>query len=95
LSGPETLAQLCQLPRDEEGPVFAEPWQAKAFTMVVALQEKGHLSWPEWTAALATEIAAAPGDPYYERWLAALEKIAVVKGLIGSDALVSRLERGN
>lgn len=83
MSAPETLAELCRAPRDGEGPVFAEPWQAKAFTLVVALHEKGHLSWPDWTAALSAEIAAAPHDDYYECWLAALEK------------MVSRLEKGN
>ena len=95
MSAPETLAELCGVPRDEEGPVFAEPWQAKGFSMVVALHEKGHLSWSDWTAALSAEIAAAPDDDYYDCWLAALEKMAVAKGLIASNELVSRLEKGN
>jgi hypothetical protein len=32
----EELACLPALPRDEGGPVFAEPWQAQAFAMVIA-----------------------------------------------------------
>ena len=32
-SDAERLAILPQLPRDEDGPVFAEPWQAQAFAM--------------------------------------------------------------
>ena len=62
--------------------MFAAPWEAQAFAMVLALHEKGLFTWPEWAAALADEIKAAQaaGDPdtgetYYRHWLAALEKI--------------------
>jgi hypothetical protein len=46
LSRPETdlataLAAGTPIPRDVEGPVFAEPWQAQAFALVIALQNKG------------------------------------------------------
>ena len=27
---------------------FAEPWEAKAFAIVVKLAEAGHFTWPEW-----------------------------------------------
>lgn len=36
------------LPRDAGGPVFAEPWQAHAFAIVMALYYDGHYSWAEW-----------------------------------------------
>ena len=75
-------------PHDEDGPVFAEPWEAQAFALAVALHERGAFTWPEWTAALATEIerAQAAGDPdtgqtYYRHWLAALERLVAEKGL--------------
>jgi len=87
------LAELCRAPRDEDGPIFAEPWQAKAFSLTLALHERGHLSWPDWTSALATEIAAASDSDYYGCWLAALEKLTVAKGLVGSDELLSRIAR--
>lgn len=29
------------LPRDEEGPVFDKPWQAKAFSLIVHLHRAG------------------------------------------------------
>ena len=47
------------LPRDEDGPVFAEPWEAQAFSIVVALHERGVIEWPEWTERLAAEIERA------------------------------------
>lgn len=54
------------LPRDEEGPVFAQPWQAQAFAMVVQLSAEGHFTREEWTIALGKELAAAAqgGEPY-------------------------------
>jgi nitrile hydratase accessory protein len=82
------------LPRDEGGPVFHEPWQAQAFAMTVALYRRGLFSWPEWAAALADEIkrAQAAGDPdrgdtYYHHWLAALERLVAERGITNSDAL--------
>src|SRR5258708_1891156 len=33
----ERLASLPRLPRDDGGPVFAEPWQAQAFALAVKL----------------------------------------------------------
>jgi nitrile hydratase accessory protein len=96
---PEGLAALPKLPRDEGGPVFAEPWQAQAFAMAVKLSEQGHFTWKEWAAALAAELKAAEdrGEPddgthYYEHWLATLERLVTGKGLTDRDALAERKE---
>ena len=59
MQGPEKLAVLPRLPRDEGGPVFAEPWQAQAFALAVKLFEQGHFTWKEWATALADELKAA------------------------------------
>ena len=76
------------IPRDAEGPVFREPWEAQAFAMTLALHERGLFSWPEWAATLGEEIkrAQAAGDPdtgetYYRHWLNALERIVAAKGV--------------
>jgi nitrile hydratase accessory protein len=69
------------LPRDADGPVFAEPWEAQAFALAVALQERGVFTWPEWAAALGAEIARDAGTPYYRHWLAALERLVAEKNL--------------
>ncbi len=79
---------LPDIPRDGEGPVFREPWEAQAFAMALALHERGLFTWTEWAAALADEIkrAQASGDTddgktYYRHWLATLEKLAAAKGV--------------
>ncbi|MEJ6784399.1 nitrile hydratase accessory protein [Aminobacter sp. Piv2-1] len=81
-------------------PVFSEPWQAEAFAMVVALHERGVFTWGEWAERLSAEVkapgAAADGSDYYERWLAALERLLAEKGLAGHDevdAMASAWER--
>jgi len=91
------LAALPHLPQDEDGPLFREPWQAQAFAMTLALHERGLFTWPEWAAALATQIgiAQAEGDPdlgdtYYRHWVAALESMVAAKHA-GSAAELARL----
>jgi nitrile hydratase accessory protein len=93
------INDLPALPRDQEGPVFNEPWEAQAFALVVRLSETGCFTWSEWTAILSQEIKAAQarGDPdlgqtYYQHWLNALERICVEKGLIGREDMRRRLE---
>jgi nitrile hydratase accessory protein len=82
------------IPRDSEGPVFREPWEAQAFAMAVALHARGLFTWPEWAAMLAQEIkrAQAAGDPdtgetYYRHWLNALERIVAAKGVADNEIL--------
>jgi len=78
------LEAIPSIPRDRGEPVFREPWEARAFAMAVALNEKGLFTWSEWAQALSREIAAAgmdDGSHYYEHWLAALEKLTAEKGL--------------
>ncbi|HET7750157.1 MAG TPA: nitrile hydratase accessory protein [Terriglobales bacterium] len=95
----DNLAALPRLPRDEGGPVFAEPWQAQAFALAVKLSEQGHFTWKEWAAALAQELKSAAergeaddGSRYYEHWLAALERLVTVKGLSDPVAMLARKE---
>lgn len=82
------------IPRDEDGPVFREPWEAHAFAMALTLHERGVFTWSEWASALAAEIkrAQANGDPdtgetYYRHWLATLENLVAEKGVATSETL--------
>ena len=79
-------------PPEPEEPVFAEPWQARAFALVLKLAERGHFTSSEWTAALSRQVAGDDGSRYYEHWLAALEKLVVEKGLTETTTLAARKE---
>jgi len=94
---PATLAALPRFPRDEGGPVFAEPWQANAFALAVKLSEQGHFTWKEWASGLAETLKAAAdrgepddGSQYYHHWLATLERLAMARGLTDQKTLVAR-----
>ena len=76
--------------------VFAEPWQAEAFAMVVALHERGVFSWSQWADALSTQVKAPGGENYYAAWLAALENLLVSLGVTATadvDALTEAWQR--
>ena len=82
------------LPRDADGPAFAEPWQAQAFALALVLSQRGVFTWPEWTEALAAEIRLNPhlddGCHYYDLWLSALEKLVARKHLVDNIELDER-----
>jgi hypothetical protein len=117
-------------PAENGEPVFKEPWEAQAFSLVIALHESGVFSWDEWSDALAQAIRRGlhPGggeevvqrvseaiaedageeagkkptermaekedrsDSYYQHWLAALEHLAIAKGLSGAGELAQRVQ---
>jgi nitrile hydratase accessory protein len=92
-------AALLALPRDDDGPVFREPWGAHAFALAVRLSEAGCFTWSEWTTVLTQEIRAAQercepdlGPTYYRHWLRALERLCVDKGLTKHADLQERTE---
>ncbi len=82
------------LPRDADGPVFAEPWQAQAFALAVQLNAEGAFTWTEWAEALSRELArdsaSDDGAHYYHHWVAALERLAAERKLAGPAELAER-----
>ncbi len=86
------LSDSQRLPRDDDGPVFAEPWEAQAFAMAVRLNETGVFGWTEWAETLGAELGAHPDRPYYESWLAALERLVEARGVMTGAERLSRIE---
>jgi len=97
---PDELPSLPPLPGGSSEPVFNEPWEASAFAIAVSLNQAGLFSWPEWVACLSEaikEAEAAPddgsgqgADQYYQRWLAALEKLVIAKNILDKQAIDSK-----
>lgn len=71
-------------------PVFAAPWEAKAFALAVLLRDRGLFDGNAWAEALGAECAG--GGPYYEAWLGALEKMLAEAGVASAED-VARLAR--
>lgn len=82
----------------DEALKFREPWEAKAFAIIVKLAEAGRFSWPEWVDCFSQEVAAATAvqeaggtpKPYYEQWLNAAETLLIGKGVTSREQLAAR-----
>ncbi len=99
MSDLDPVLETMEIPRNDEGPVFDEPWQAQAFALTVSLNEKGAFTWSEWADIFGAEIAVASkegrgcgNENYYLCWLAALEKIVGTKDILSEDQLLTRKE---
>src|SRR5262249_42338477 len=63
------------LPRTNGELVFAAPWEGRALAMAIGAVQSLGLPWDEFRLRLIGEIARDPERPYYESWLAALERL--------------------
>ncbi|HEY1852558.1 MAG TPA: nitrile hydratase accessory protein [Candidatus Binataceae bacterium] len=72
--------------------VFAAPWEARAFALAVTLSGGERFAWDDFRDLLIAEIAAgdAAAAPYYERWLAALEKLLCTKAMLNAQEIDRR-----
>jgi nitrile hydratase accessory protein len=68
--------------RSDEGPLFAEPWQAEVLAIADALLRRGLFTAADWASALGAALAeadhhGAPDTPatYYRSALVALEQL--------------------
>jgi len=75
------------LPRSNGELVFAAPWEGRALAMAIGVVEALGLAWDEFRLRLIAEIAAHPKRPYYESWLAALERLVVERDAVSADKL--------
>lgn len=78
---------------------FDQWWEREAFGIAVALSKKGHYEWEDFRQALIGSIAEWEGthradDPswnYYERFLIALERLAVESGTLDPGEIERRM----
>jgi nitrile hydratase accessory protein len=65
-------------PTRADEPMFAEPWEGRAFALAVETVERLGVPWDAFRERLMAAIADDPDRPYYESWLAALEQLVLV-----------------
>jgi nitrile hydratase accessory protein len=68
-------------------PVFAEPWEGRAYGLALDLVEQRGLPWSAFRDRLIEAITEAPHRPYYESWVVALERLASDESLVSDDEL--------
>ena len=85
------------LPRSNGELVFESPWEGRAFGVAVALTHAGRYQWREFNSVFIEHITRAEqsGDSstYYQRWLAALEELALKKGFVSAQELEKRAQQ--
>ncbi len=72
-------------------PVFAEPWEGRAYGLALETMDRLGLPWEMFRQRLIAAIAEAPERPYYASWVAALERVVLDHGTGTDDEL--RVER--
>ena len=64
-------------PSEGGEPVFAEPWEGRAFAMALDVVDRAGLPWEEFRRRLMAAIGEDPQRPYYASWVVALERLAL------------------
>jgi len=77
------------LPRRNGELVFEAPWQGRVFGLALGVVRHLGLPWHEFQQRLIAEIGAHPDAPYYDCWLAALERLVVEHGVAAPAELAA------
>jgi nitrile hydratase accessory protein len=87
--GPEIteMTGAAALPRRNGELVFEAPWQGRVLGMALAVVERLGLPWVEFQRRLIDEIDAHREAPYWDCWLAALERLVVERGVVAAEDL--------
>ncbi len=86
------------IPRKSGEPLFRAAWEKRAFGLAVALCEKGLIPFDDlrWrvAAAISTWERASQNQElrfsFFERWLLALERLVVDRGIVSREDLNRR-----
>ncbi|HSV06177.1 MAG TPA: nitrile hydratase accessory protein [Candidatus Binatus sp.] len=83
MSGPAAL------PRRNGELVFEAPWQGRVFGLALGVVQHLGLPWREFQQRLIAEIDTRPDAPYYDCWVAALERLVVEHGVAARAELAT------
>ncbi len=91
-----SLPKDLSIPRDQDGePVFAEPWEARTFAMVVNAHGQALFEWQYFQNLLIDEICRSESSqspqPYYLSWAMAAERLFETLGSISRNEIDRRV----
>jgi len=80
--------------REENEPVFHARWEGRVRAMMKTGERLGLYNLDEFRWAVERmDPAAYLASSYYEKWLAAIERLYVEKGVITQEELINRLQQ--
>jgi len=78
-------------------PTFHDPWEGRAFGGAVGLTNAGRYEWREFNSIFIEHFSRSEqsgySSTYFQRWLTALEELALKKGLVSVGELEQRAEQ--
>ena len=85
-----------KIPLGSDGdPVFVEPWEARAFALVVSAHQQGRFEWQQFQQLLVNEISHSEQHggpkPYYLNWAIAAEKLFAELGSLQPSEVDQRV----
>ena len=95
----DTGVTAIEAPRRNGELIFAEPWQSRAFGMVIALAETDVCKYEEFRQELIASIgrwdhehADSPEAvyDYYTHWLGSFERLLAARGLLSEEEIRKR-----
>ncbi len=90
MAGDDVDAIVAALPRPDGEPLFAEPWQGRLVATAVETIRSAGLPWDAFRDRLKDAIAEDPDRPYYESFLAAMERLVRDEELAADDDLIGQ-----
>lgn len=80
---------------DDGDPIFAEPWEARTFAVVINAFEQGRFEWKDFQSLLVNEIRLGEQQgnpkPYYLNWAIAAEKLFDALGTVERNSIDQRV----
>lgn len=85
------------LPAEADTLSFNAPWEARLFSLIVTLYDRGLFEWDEFQSRLgahpqdlAKTQTETPDSTDFDRWISAFERLLVDKGIWELDEIAER-----
>ncbi len=83
----EAFTGVAAWPRDNDEPIFAQPWEGRAFGLAFDVVTRLGLPWEEFRTCLIAALSDDPQRSYYESWVRALERFVLCHAAVDPTEL--------
>jgi nitrile hydratase accessory protein len=91
-----TTFSSAKIPEQADEPQFDAPWQARAFSVVVAMHQQGVFEWNEFQSRLIEKVqnndhgGEMSKAVYYRQWMAAFQQLIIDKEICELEEIKQR-----